>query len=65
MKRKEKLQEEIEFWLAYISDWEINHNEPIPDRAQLLLGNALSKLENHFPDKKYDLTFQNINHMIH
>ena len=65
MRRKEKLQEEVEFWLIYISEWEINHNEPVPDRAQLLLDNALLKLENYFFDKKYDRTFQGINPTVH
>jgi len=51
MKHKEKLEEEVEFWLSYIGNWKTSHDEPVPDRAQQLLDNALSKLEKHGADK--------------
>jgi hypothetical protein len=46
MNRKEKLEEEVQFWLWYINEWETNHNEPIPIRAKLLLEKALLELKN-------------------
>jgi hypothetical protein len=60
-----KLGEEAEFWLGYISDWEANHDEPVPERAQLLLERALLKLVTDFPDKRPGLLFQSNTHKIH
>jgi hypothetical protein len=39
MKCIEGLEEEIEFWLEYISRWDAIHNKPIPDRVQQLMNN--------------------------
>ncbi len=44
---KEKLEEEVEFWLGYISKWEDTQDKPIPERVQQLLTNAQSKLESY------------------
>ena len=49
---QEELSEEVEFWLDYIDKWEASHNEAVPERVQLLLNNALLKLENHYSGKK-------------
>ena len=65
MKCKEELEEEVEFWLRHISEWQVRHNEPIPDRAQQLLNNALFKLENHSPGNNQAQTFQGSQHTIH
>jgi len=65
MNHKEKQEEEVEFWLSYISKWEANHNEPIPERVQLLLENALLKRESYCPDKKQAPLLQRSGHTIH
>ena len=64
MKSKDKLKEEVQFWLSYVIEWERNHNEPIPDRAQLLLENAISKLRSHYHTKN-DLVSHANNHSVH
>ena len=65
MKRKDKLEEEVEFWLSYINNWEAGHSTPVPERVQLLLDNALLKLEGYCPDNKQALILQGNNHIIH
>ena len=65
MKCKEKLKEEVDFWLGYISEWETNHDEPVPERAQLLLDNALLKLERYCSDKRQTQHTQINKHTIH
>lgn len=65
MKHQEILEEEVDFWLGYISKWEVRHNEPIPDRAQQLLNNAVLKLEGHDPGNNQAQTFQGSQHTTH
>lgn len=65
MTHKENLEEEVKFWLNFISHWKDTHNEPIPDRSQLLLENALLKLECYCTtEKKRTLTLKNNNHAV-
>jgi len=65
MNRKEKLKEEVQFWLSYINEWEINHHEPIPDKARLLFQNAILKLESHCPGKRQVLLYKHNKDSIH
>ena len=65
MNRKEKLKEEVQFWLSYINEWERNRNEPIPDKAKLLFQNAILKLESEYPNKRQVVIFQSNSHGIH
>ena len=65
MKCKEKLEEEVEFWLAYISTWEAKHNKPIPDRAKLLLRKAALKLEQQYPEINQGLVMKSDKLTIH
>ena len=65
MKYKKELEEEVEFWLGYINKWQATNNELIPDRVQLLLNNAVSKLEADDPDNNQALPMQGNKHTIH
>lgn len=65
MKHKQKLEEEVQFWLWYINEWETNHNEPIPARAKLLLENAILELKSFYSEKNLLKLLQVPNHSIH
>lgn len=56
MKHKGKLEEEVEFWLCYITRWEATHNKPVPERVQLLLESALLKLADQYSSIKKSST---------
>ena len=51
MKREEKLKEEAEFWITYISDWKASHDEPVPEKAWTLLDKALLRLKQYYASK--------------
>jgi len=65
MKHKEKLEEEVEFWLSYIGNWKTSHDEPVPDRTQQLLDNALLKLETYGTGKNQVLSIKSNKHTVH
>ena len=65
MKYKEKLEEEVEFWLSYIGNWKKSHDEPVPDRTQQLLDNALLKLEAYGTGKNQVLSIKSNKHTVH
>ena len=65
MKCKEKLEEEVDFWLGYISEWESSHDDPIPERAQQLLCNALLKLDKYGTNKSQVQLIKSNNPTIH
>ena len=65
MKHKQKLDEEVQLWLWYINEWETNHNEPIPVRAELLLENAILELKSFYSKKNRVKLLQGQNHSIH
>ena len=45
--------------------WETRHSEPIPDRVQLLLDNALLKRESYYPNNKQASLLQRSGRTIH
>ena len=65
MIQKDKLKDEAEFWLAYINDWKNNNDEPVPDRALILLDNALLKLKDYYLENKQAKSLQEIKPSIH
>jgi hypothetical protein len=65
MKEEDKLQEEIEFWYAYIQDWQTQHDEPISGRVLALLDNVLLKQKNYCLEKKRVKFLPGSNHLLH
>ena len=65
MEQENKLREEVEFWLIYISDWKKIHTEPVPERALSLLENALLKLKEFNSEKNQTEPLQDTDRSIH
>lgn len=65
MKQEDKLKEEAEFWITYIYDWKAKRDEPVPEKAWSLLGNALSRLRHYYSSKNRAKTYQAENRSMH
>lgn len=65
MKQEDKLKEEVEFWLTYITDWNMNRDEPVPERAMTLLDNALLRLKNYYSEQNRTKSLHGTDSSIH
>ena len=59
------MEEELEYWLSYINNWEASHNGPVADKPQQLPNNATLTFEDQSSDKKQDFLLINDKHSIH